>query len=127
MLDLGATGDGIGSLDRSHVVTALGDQSEHLERFILEIRVPVMTLEMLLSKWAIAHVDLLAIDAEGHDLRIVRQALRLKKRPKIILFEHVNLRTDDRLSAFSLLKADYDIHDVGIDCLCINKQRTDRT
>ena len=72
MLDLGATGDGIGSLDRSHVVTALGDQSEHLERFILEIRVPVMTLEMLLSKWAIRRVDLLAIDAEGHDLRIVR-------------------------------------------------------
>ena len=34
--------DGVGSLDRSHVVTALGDQAEHLERFILEIRVPVV-------------------------------------------------------------------------------------
>ena len=93
-----------------------------MERFIQEIRVPVMTLEMLLSKWGIAHVDLLVIDAEGHDLRIVRQALRLKKRPKIILFEHSNLSTDDRLSAFRLLKYDYDIHDVGIDFLCIDKR-----
>jgi FkbM family methyltransferase len=119
--------DGVGSFDRSHVVRALEDQAEHLDRFIQEIRVPVMTLQMLLSKWDIAHVDLLVIDTEGHDLRIVRQALRLKKRPKIILFEHINLSTDDRLSAFRLLKADYDIHDVGMDFLCINKRALLRT
>jgi hypothetical protein len=93
-----------------------------LEQFILEIRVPVMTLEMLLSKWRITHVDLLVVDAEGYDLRIVRQVLKLSSYPEIILFEHSNLSNAERESALSLLKADYNIQDVGIDFLCINKR-----
>jgi hypothetical protein len=114
--------DLVGSLDRSHVVVALGDQAPHLEQFILEIHVPVMALQMLLSRWYVTHIDLLVVDAEGHDLRIVRQALELGSHPEIILFEHSNLSSAERESALSLLKADYDIRDVGIDFLCMNKR-----
>ena len=46
--------DLVGSLDRSHVVKALGSEAARLEKFIIETSVPVVTLEALLNKWKIS-------------------------------------------------------------------------
>jgi len=111
--------DLVGSLDRSHVVKALADETVRLERFIVETQVPVITLKMLLDKWDIRRVDVLVVDAEGYDWKIVCQAIKMGLRPEVILFEHSNLLPEERKEVFRLLGDEYHIDDVGIDFLCM--------
>jgi FkbM family methyltransferase len=111
--------DLVGSLDRSHVVKALADEAVRLEKFIIETQVPVITLQMLLEKWRIQRVDILVVDAEGYDWKIVSQAIKMGLRPEVILFEHSNLLPEVRKEVFSLLGSEYRIDDVGIDFLCM--------
>lgn len=113
--------DLVGSLDRLHVLKALAGEAERLEKHIIETRVPVITLQMLLTKWNIRRIDVLVVDAEGYDWKIVRQALNMGLRPEIILFEHSNLLREEREAALCLLDDDYHIDDVGIDFLCMKK------
>jgi FkbM family methyltransferase len=112
----------VGSLDRSHVVRNLGSEAARLDKFIVETRVPVVTLEALLDKWKIESVDALVVDAEGHDWKIVRQALEIELKPDVILFEHVNLSDTERQDACRMLDSEYSVEDVGIDYLCVKKR-----
>ena len=105
--------DLVGSFDRSHVVRSLGSEAARLDKFIVEIKVPVVTLEALLDKWKIESVDALVVDAEGHDWKIVRQALEIGLRPEIILFEHNNLSDTERQEACRMLDSEYSIEDIG--------------
>jgi len=115
--------DFVGSLDRTHVVNALAEEAVRLEKFIVEIQVPVITFSTLLAKWNIKHIDALVVDAEGYDWRIVKQAIDLGFQPEVILFEHSNLTPDERNEASHFLAVDYNIEDVGIDYLCIKRSR----
>lgn len=92
--------DLVGSLDREHVVRALGEEAGRLEKYIVETQVPVITLQMLLDKWKVHQVDILVVDAEGFDWKIVSQAINLGLRPEVILFEHSNLKLSEREEVF---------------------------
>ena len=107
--------------DRSHVVTSLGSEAARLDKFIVETRVPVVTLKALLDKWKIQSVDALVVDAEGHDWKIVRQALEIGLKPDVILFEHNNLSDTERQDACRMPDSEYSVEDVGIDYLCVKK------
>lgn len=113
--------DLVGSLDRAHVVRALGDEAPGLERFIVETKVPVVTLSALLNKWNLNAIDALVVDAEGQDWNIVRQALEIGLRPDVILFEHSNLTELEREEACEVMQRDYLVEDIGIDYLCMKK------
>ncbi|MDH5377404.1 MAG: hypothetical protein OEX00_03675, partial [Gammaproteobacteria bacterium] len=90
--------------------------------YILETKVPVITLKMLLDKWGVDQIDVLVVDAEGYDWKIVTQAIEMGLRPEVILFEHSNLNPEEKSDVFRLLESDYHVDDVGIDFLCMSRE-----
>jgi len=61
----------------------------------LEI-VPCITLNTLLTKHNITNIDILSIDAEGHDWTIVRQFDFTKYTPSVIRLEYINLTQEEK-------------------------------
>lgn|GEM_PF-888044 len=65
--------------------------------------VPLLSVATLLQRHAITRLDLLVIDTEGYDWRILRQFDLTRLRPQLILYEHQHLATDERGSAHQFL------------------------
>lgn len=81
--------------------TALGwpDVKPHVRAQML----PCVTLPDLLSQHGIDTIDVLQIDAEGHDYRILKQLDFQKFKPFVINIEFVNLLPDEQEAARDLL------------------------
>lgn len=62
-----------------------------------------ITMNDLLEKHAIDHVDLLQIDTEGADWVVLKQVPFESMRPAVIHMEHYNLPPDERYAAIDLL------------------------
>jgi len=78
---------GIASLsqDRHELTsTRTGIQSEH----IISVDVPAMSLSALLDKERVERLDLLQIDTEGYDMKILAGLDFSRYKPSIIRFEH---------------------------------------
>ena len=78
--------------------------------------VPSLSVATLLKRHAITQLDLLVIDAEGWDWRILRQFNLQTLRPKLILYEHQHLTAEEREQAHRLLagsKYGYAVTDEG--------------
>jgi hypothetical protein len=60
-------------------------------------------LRTLFERHGVAHVDLLAIDAEGWDFRILRQLDFSRHRPRLIRCEYINLPPDEQAAIRDLL------------------------
>lgn len=106
--------DQLGSFNRDHITKHLGGA---LEPFIVAIDVPTLPLTELLLRHGIPRVDLLHVDAEGHDWVILSQLDLNRYKPRAILFEHAHLSTADKQAARKFL-ADYSFHDLGEDYFC---------
>lgn len=78
----------ISSLDKSMLMREL-DPAVDWTPWIREAIVPVTTLNALLAERQVARVDLLQIDAEGYDGRILRALDFSRWSPGVINFEHV--------------------------------------
>ncbi len=63
----------------------------NIEEFIETIEVPAMTMESLLKKHSIQHVNLLQIDTEGFDYEVLKMAFQAELLPDIINFECIHL------------------------------------
>ena len=74
--------DQLGSFDRNHLVNHLDGQ---LEPFITMERVKCETLMSLLDRNRVTKLDLLHIDVEGFDYRILKQFDFIRYRPDVIL------------------------------------------
>jgi hypothetical protein len=73
----------------------------NIEKFV----VPCTTLDALVQKHEIGHVDILQIDAEGHDYEVLK-SLNLKvTSPIIIQFEHGLLSSQELNSAVTYLSS----------------------
>ncbi len=70
---------------------------------LVEEEVRCLTVATLLQRHGIAHLDLLVIDAEGWDWRILRQFDFKALRPKLILYEHQHLPAEEREAAHEFL------------------------
>jgi FkbM family methyltransferase len=102
----------VASFSRKHV-ESFCDHPAQVEKIV----VPCRTLESVLKSLGVVAIDLLQIDTEGYDGKIVRMSLNLPEPPKCIHFEHVHLPTEDRLPLFELLKSrgyllSYDLENV---------------
>lgn len=75
-----------------------------LESLIVEETVETLTVATLLARHQVERIDLLVIDTEGHDFRILRQFDFGRVRPVLIIFEHQHLRADEKAVALSLLR-----------------------
>lgn len=80
--------DQIASLDPEHLVAHLG---ERIRPFLVAHEVECVTLPGLLSRVGLAELDLLHVDAEGADARVLRQLDLSTHRPRVVLYEHVHL------------------------------------
>ena len=63
-------------------------------KFAGECDVPITTVSELVNKHDVSHIDMLQIDAEGHDFEVIKGVDFSKVCPKIINYEHRNLGRD---------------------------------
>src|SRR5262249_53068171 len=109
--------DQLGSFDPSHIIKHLGGI---VKPYIIEHPVESVPLMHLLKKHQITSVDLLHIDAEGYDLRVLAQLDLSRMRPRVILFEHTHLSWADRAKAVRHLHAaDYCLFEERCNTLAI--------
>jgi FkbM family methyltransferase len=75
-----------------------------LHHDIKPINIPCTTLKLLMDSMGLETVDLLVVDAEGHDFNIIEKALEDFIEPSVIFFEVLHLSKIQRLKIRSLLK-----------------------
>jgi FkbM family methyltransferase len=92
----------IASFDR-HVLMRHTRWVPNLESMIETERVPCLTFDTLFKERAIENVDVLQIDAEGHDAEILRLFNIPVRKPAIVHFEHRHLSIADHSNAIGLL------------------------
>jgi FkbM family methyltransferase len=91
-----------------------------LERHVVPVQVPVLSVGSLLKKHGINGCDLLQVDTEGFDCRIVQAALRSGLRPAIINYEYIHTSPVERSNCKRLLaECGYEFLDVGRDTVAI--------
>ena len=112
--------DQLGSFNREHILNHLDGI---LEPYIIETNVNGLTLSHLFKRNKIDNLDLLHIDTEGYDYKILSQLDLKKYNPTIILFEHTHLQDSEKKKAVIFLKDNYYIFGFGGDFLCIIKNK----
>jgi len=93
----------LASFDQSVLLKHRGAIPE-IDSLVVEERVPVISVKTLLARYALSRIDLLVIDTEGYDFRILRQFDLNSVRPTLILFEHQHLGAAEKSDAYSLLR-----------------------
>lgn len=107
--------EGVGSF-YSDLVVEHRSEVPDIENYLLVETVKCITFESLLQKNDVKKVDLLQIDAEGHDYAILKNVDFNVIKPKMIQFEHRHLNNDDKKECIAMLKdSGYIICDVGHD------------
>jgi FkbM family methyltransferase len=113
--------DQLGSFDRQHIVKHLDGI---LEPFIISHDISGITLRHLFEKHAIRKIDLLHIDTEGHDYKVLSQLDLTVLAPSIILFEHKHLASGEREKSIQHLAGHYQMFDLGSDFLAVSESRS---
>jgi FkbM family methyltransferase len=86
-------------------------------------RFRLITLRQLLSKYRVKKIDLLHIDAEGYEYRILSQLESVTTLPSLILFEWGSMTEQDLQKTLELLnRYKYKIHYSGGDMLAVSKK-----
>jgi FkbM family methyltransferase len=113
--------DEIGSFAREALLTHAED-IPGLEQRMVETPVPALTFESLCRKHGASHVDLLLIDTEGYDWRIIQSLdLRGRLRPRLLVYEHFHLPPDQRAACREHLEAaGYETLEEGFDTFCLD-------
>ncbi len=112
--------DQLGSFDRQHIVKHLDGR---LAPFIRTIEVRVAPLDELVRKHRLTRIDLLHIDTEGHDLRVIESLDLVAFAPVVVFVEHKHLSPHDRRALKRLLRrARYRVRRVGGDFLAVHRQ-----
>ncbi|MHC5020579.1 MAG: FkbM family methyltransferase [Planctomycetota bacterium] len=109
--------DQLGAMERGHIAAQLDGA---LEPFIREREVEVVTLAQLLERHDLDHIDLLHIDAEGHDFEVLKTLDLDARPPRLILLEQKHLGAADRAALESLLQGHgYSLSDCGWDLAAV--------
>lgn len=110
---------GVASLERKHLLKLLAPEYHNI---VESITVESLTVKELLGRNHIKHIDLLHIDAEGHDWIILQQFDLNLVRPKIVLFERKYLNREDQKAARKMMQnAGYQVKARERDFLCLLK------
>jgi FkbM family methyltransferase len=123
---------GLGSL-RADRMTSLWDayEKEHgpeydairqfYERWHVAERVECVTFNDLCDRHDLRTIDMLQIDAEGYDYRILQTIDFNRIRPAFINYERVLLQEDEPACRAMMTRAGYSLADHGQDTLCIRR------
>jgi FkbM family methyltransferase len=87
---------------------------------IISIKVPCTTFETLCRKYRVDRIDLVHIDAEGHDFEIIKGIDFDRHQPAVVLYEHKHLSRPDRYCCRQLLRdGGYLVLEFAQDTLCV--------
>jgi FkbM family methyltransferase len=112
--------DALGSLSRDALLRH-ADRIPDIERRLVCIDVPCLTLSSLCERNGIDRLDLLLIDTEGYDWQIVRQIDFAALRPRLLIYEHYHLSPDDRAASRAHLNGlGYETLEEGFDTFCLD-------
>lgn len=111
----------LGSLNPDHASGVPGINGM-LSVYRKERAVNGITFEKLLEKHQVSDFDLLHIDAEGFDWKILSQVDLVKYKPKIILFEHKCLAPEEKEQACDFVRPYYALRELGGDMFCVRKK-----
>ena len=92
--------DQLGSFDRGHITKHLDGI---LEPFIVQTNVKTVSLQEFVKRERLTSIDILHIDAEGHDFRVLKSLDFSEVQPQLILIEHKHLSSVDRVGLLELL------------------------
>jgi len=92
----------LASLDRE-ILRRNARQFGMIEPEIIGESVPIFDVATLLKRHDITRLDLVIIDTEGWDWRILRQFDLTRWQPKLILYEHQHLLAEEREQAHQML------------------------
>ncbi|MCF6311076.1 MAG: FkbM family methyltransferase [Verrucomicrobiales bacterium] len=110
----------INSFDKEHIVTLL----PRCEPYIQEVEIEGITLADLFGKHEISGIDILHIDTEGYDFKILSQLDLRKYLPRAILYEHKHLGEEDLKASLDFLRNTYVIFQFGGDTLAVLRSET---
>jgi FkbM family methyltransferase len=111
--------DKLGSFDRDHILRHLDGS---LEPYIVEEEIQCVPMQEIFDKNDVKKIDLLHIDTEGFDYKILSQINFKRYKPLVVLYEHKHLSADEKEKANSLLKTSgYSLFEYGGDTLAIFK------
>jgi len=120
-LDLPYWHDQLGSFDKAHITRALGDQ---MGPYIVEEEVECLPLQDVFDRNSVEAIDLVHIDTEGFDYKVLSQIDLQRYKPSAILFEHHLLSDEEFFAARKLLRGTgYRLLQYGNDTLAIRKSR----
>jgi FkbM family methyltransferase len=91
----------LGSFSRGHILKHLNGK---LEPFIVEQEVRCFPLADVLERNNVDRLDLVHIDAEGFDYKVLSQIDFERYSPSLVIFEHTNLSSEERANATALLR-----------------------
>lgn len=112
--------DQLGSFDKNNIVKHLDGI---LTPYILETEVQGLSLIELIKESNFDQVDLLHIDTEGYDWKILSQLDLTMYCPHIVLFEHTHLTKQEKEASISFMQNDFYMFHFGGDFLCIKKSQ----
>jgi FkbM family methyltransferase len=108
--------DKLGSFNRSHITK----HSPLLEKYMRSTKVRCEPLESVLTKHNVARIDIMHIDVEGYDYRVLRQIDFNRHKPRLVLFEHTHLNPDELSKSYELLSYEgYNLVNCGLDTMAI--------
>ena len=111
--------DQLGSFDKNHILKHLGGI---VEPYILSEKIEAVSLQDIFDKHKITEIDLLHIDTEGHDYKVLSTLDFSRYKPSVILYENNHLSDVERKLSESLLtKNGYNSLPCGRDVLAIIK------
>lgn len=110
--------DQLGSFDRGHIVKELEGA---LEPYIRSMQVESLHLGSLLDRYGVTKIDVLHIDAEGYDWKVLQQLDLNQFKPTFILCEYHHLSLEEQKAALAFLTGDYAVFRVGIDWLAARR------
>ncbi|GGA33418.1 FkbM family methyltransferase [Okeania sp. KiyG1] len=107
--------DQLGSFDRNHILKHLQGK---LEPYIIEEDIETITMQEIFDRNNVEAIDLLHIDTEGFDYKVLSQVDFLRYKPCVIMYEQKHLSNDEKKLAKSLLeKYNYNYLSYGGDIL----------
>jgi FkbM family methyltransferase len=109
--------DQLAGLSREHIC----NQIPELEPFIQSTPFPGMSLTTLFHKHGLERVDLLHIDTEGQDYKILRMLDLERFNPRVILYERKHLSLGEEESSVRFLQPKYELYKLGDDILALNR------
>jgi FkbM family methyltransferase len=112
--------DAIGSLSKETLLSHR-DLIPDIDQRVTQIEVPCMTFESLCRKHGLAKIDILMVDTEGHDWKVLQGVDMNAHRPRLLIYEHQHLSDGDRADCRKYLERHgYDTHEEWWDTWCLH-------